>query len=164
KHNAILKAGFICSAGGKVADSNANYSPQPTTDCPTMPDPLASRPPPPDGPCKFLAKVVLGGNETLQPGIYCGGLVISMGANVKMAPGIYTIKDGPFLVNGNSTLTGDNVAIYMKGLDSNLKFDADTTISLTAPKDGPMAGILMYDDPTGATALLNPVIAGKYNK
>jgi hypothetical protein len=27
-----------------------------------------------------------------------------------------------------------------------------------------MAGILMYDDPTGATALLNPVIAGKYNK
>src|SRR6185369_15623997 len=122
------------------------------------------RQPPPDGPCKYLAKIVAGGSETLQPGVYCGGLIITLGANVKMAPGIYTIKDGPFLVNGNSSLTGEYVGIYLKGLDSNLKFDPDTTISLTAPKDGPMAGLLMFDDPTGATALLNPAIAGKYNK
>jgi len=84
------------------------------------------------------------------------------------APGVYVIKDGPFLVNGNSTLTGQNVGIYLKGLDSNLKFDADTTVSLTAPKDGPMSGLLIYDDPTGASALLNvlvnPLIAGKYTK
>jgi Flp pilus assembly protein TadG len=164
KNSAVLKAGFICSAGGKVANSNANFTPQPMTDCPTMPDPLASRPPPPDGPCNYLLKVIVGGSETLQPGVYCGGLVITLGANVKMAPGIYTFKDGPFLVGGNSTLTGANVAIYMKGLDSNLRFDQQTSISLTAPKDGPMAGILIYDDPTGATALLNAAIAGKYNK
>ncbi|MGZ3408767.1 MAG: pilus assembly protein [Xanthobacteraceae bacterium] len=162
--NSILKAGFICSAGGKAANSNINFTPQPATDCPVMPDPLASRVPPADGPCKYLAKIVAGGSETLQPGVYCGGLIITLGANVKMAPGVYTIKDGPFLVNGNSSLTGEYVGIYLKGLDSNLKFDPDTTISLTAPKDGPMAGLLMFDDPTGATALLNPAIAGKYNK
>ena len=164
KDNAVLKAGYICSAGGKVAAANSNFTPQPMTDCPNMPDPLATRPLPSDGPCKYLAKVILGGSETLQPGTYCGGLIITLGADVKMAPGVYVIKDGPFLVGGNSTLTGENVGIHLKGLASNLKFDAETTISLTAPKNGPMTGLLIYDDPTGATALLNAAIAGRYNK
>jgi Flp pilus assembly protein TadG len=164
KSNAVLKAGFICSAGGKSLDATSNFTPQPETDCPTMPDPLASRPLPAAGACNYLAKVVLGGNTTLHPGVYCGGLIISLGASVKMAPGIYVIKDGPFLVNGNAKLSGDNVGIYMKGLNSNLKFDAQTTIDLTAPKSGPMAGLLILDDPSGAPALLNPVISGKYTK
>src|SRR5689334_18358285 len=168
KDNAVLKAGYICTVGGKTAATNASFTPQPTTDCPSMPDPLANRPTPSDGPCRYLAKIILGGSETLQPGVYCGGLVITLGANVTMAPGVYVIKDGPFLVNGNSTLTGNNVGIYLKGLDSNLKFDAATTISLTAPKDGPMSGLLIYDDPSGASALLNvlinPLVAGKYTK
>jgi hypothetical protein len=164
----VLKAGFICSAGGKSAAADASFTPQPATDCPTMTDPLASRQPPADEPCKYLAKIVLGGSETLQPGVYCGGLIITLGANVKMAPGIYTIKDGPLLVNGNSTLAGENVGIYLKGQGSNLKFDSQTTISLTAPKDGPMVGLLIFDDPTGASALVNllvnPLVAGKYTK
>ena len=164
KSDSVLKAGFICSAGGHVADANKNYTPQPANDCPLMPDPLASRPPPPDGPCNYLLKIVLAGTTTLQPGVYCGGLIISLGATVKMMPGVYIIKDGPFLVNGDATLTGDGVGIYLKGLNSNLKFDEATTISLTAPKDGPMAGMLIYDDPTGAPALLQPLIAGKYTK
>ena len=164
QNNAVLKAGFICSAGGKSGATSSSFTPQPMTDCPSMSDPLAARQPPPDGPCKYLLKIVLGGSETLSPGVYCGGLIITLGANVKMAPGVYTIKDGPLLVNGNSSLTGEGVGIYLKGLASNLKFDAETTISLTAPKDGPMAGLLIFDDPTGATALLNTVIAGKYTK
>ena len=166
--SAVLKAGFICSAGGKSAAADASFTPQPATDCPTMPDPLAARQPPADEPCKYLAKIVLGGSETLQPGVYCGGLTITLGANVKMAPGIYTIKDGPLLVNGTSTLIGENVGIYLKGEGSNLKFDSQTTISLTAPKDGPMVGLLIFDDPTGASALVNllvnPLMAGTYTK
>jgi hypothetical protein len=167
-NNAVLKAGFICTAGGATHKAMANFTPQPATDCPNMPDPLAQRTPPADGPCNYLAKIVIGGVTTLNPGVYCGGLIITAGAQVTMAAGIYTIKDGPFMVNGNSTLSGTNVAIYMKGQNSNLKFDAATTINLTAPKDGPLAGILMYDDPAGAAALLtvlvNPLIAGKYTK
>jgi Flp pilus assembly protein TadG len=168
QNSAVLKAGFICSAGGKSAAANANFSPQPATDCPAMTDPLALRQPPPDGPCQHLATIIAGGSQTLQPGVYCGGLIITLGATVRLAPGVYTIKDGPFLVNGNSSLTGENVGIYLKGQGSSLKFDAQTTISLTAPKDGPMVGLLIFDDPTGASALLNvllnPLIAGKYTK
>lgn len=164
KNSAVMKAGYICTAGGKVSQANSNFSPQPTTDCPVMPDPLAGRPLPTDGPCKYLAKIIVGGSETLQPGTYCGGLAITLGAKVKMEPGVYVIKDGPFLVGGNSSLTGEGVGIYLKGLVSNLKFDAETTVSLSAPKDGPMSGLLIYDDPSGATALLNTVVSGKYTK
>src|SRR6185436_2315106 len=55
KNNAVLRAGYICSAGGKVASANSNFTPQPMTDCPVMPDPLATRQVPSDGPCKYLA-------------------------------------------------------------------------------------------------------------
>src|SRR5581483_1490162 len=89
RKNSVLKAGFICSAGGKVSDKDGNFAPTPATDCPVMPDPLASRPPPPDAPCNYVAKVVAGTSTTLQPGVYCGGLVISLGTNVTLAPGIY---------------------------------------------------------------------------
>ena len=149
--NSVLQAGYICSAGGKVKTNNTNFSPEPMTDCPAIPDPLAAREPPPDGPCNHLLKIVSGEVATLSPGIYCGGLIVTNGAEVTLKPGIYTFK-GPLLVNGGSTLKGENVAIYMKGLLSSLIFETATTIRLTAPKDGPLAGILIYDDPTGAPA------------
>jgi Putative Flp pilus-assembly TadE/G-like len=148
---AVLQAGYICSAGGRVKTTDTNYSPQPMTDCPVIPDPLAARQPPPDGPCNHLLKVVSGEVAALSPGVYCGGLTVTNGAEVTLKPGIYTIK-GPLLVNGGATLKGENVALYMKGLLSSLIFETASIIRLTAPKDGPLAGILIYDDPTGALA------------
>ena len=56
--NAVLTAGFICSAGGKVQSKNANYSPQPMTDCSPIPDPLAARQVPADAACSYTNKVV----------------------------------------------------------------------------------------------------------
>src|SRR5262249_36642551 len=44
--DAVLRAGFICSAGGKVKTKDTNYAPSPQTDCPVIPDPLAARQPP----------------------------------------------------------------------------------------------------------------------
>ena len=40
KNDLVMQAGMICSAGGKVQTSNANFSPAPTTDCPVLADPL----------------------------------------------------------------------------------------------------------------------------
>ncbi len=74
KRNAVMTAGMICSAGGKVQTSNANFSPAPTTDCPVLPDPLSSRVAPPVGACNYTDTVIDGGHATLQPGVYCGGL------------------------------------------------------------------------------------------
>jgi Putative Flp pilus-assembly TadE/G-like len=152
KDNAVMKAGMICSAGGKVQTSNANFSPTPTTDCPVLPDPLSSRVPPPIGACNYNNKVVDGGYEALPPGVYCGGLTLTNGAVGKLLSGIFIIKDGPLSVDGGATITGTEVGIYLKGSAANLTFDADTTVNLSAPKDGPLAGILIYDDPSGASA------------
>ncbi len=152
KNNAIMKAGMICSAGGKVQTNNANYSPTPTTDCPALPDPLSARATPPIGACSHNNKVVDGSYETLQPGVYCGGLKLTNGAVVKLSSGIFIIKDGPLTVDAGASISGTEVGIYLKGSAANLTFDADTTISLSAPKDGPLAGILIFDDPSGASA------------
>ena len=152
KNDATLKAGLICSVGGKVNTKNSNFSPAPTTDCPSLPDPLSARVPPSVGPCDHTDKVVKGTTETLAPGVYCGGLTVTGKANVTLNKGIFIFQDGPLVVNGGSSLTGTDIGIYLKGGGSNLLFDFDTSISLSAPKDGPLAGILIYDDPTGASA------------
>lgn len=159
--DAVLRAGFICSAGGKVQTKNTNYTPSPQTDCPIISDPLAARQPPAASTCDYKSRVVDGGVVSLKPGVYCGGLSISNGAQVTLAAGIYTIKDGPLLVDGTATVTGDYVALNLLGAGANLIFQVATTINLTAPKDGPLAGILIYDDPTGAPA---PVQVKAYSK
>jgi Flp pilus assembly protein TadG len=162
--NAVLKAGYICSAGGKINTKNANFAPQPATDCPVIPDPLAGRKAPTDTACSYTSKVIDGGVATLSPGVYCGGLIITNGAQVTFSPGIFTIKDGPLSVDNNATLKGEYVALFLTGVGSNLTFAAATTISLTAPKDGPLVGILIYDDPTGAPAPVTPKSYKSYAK
>lgn len=152
KDDAVLRAGLICSAGGKVQTRNASYSPAPLTDCPALPDPLVSRVAPTVGPCNYVDRVVSHASELLQPGVYCGGLTVTDNAAVTLARGIFIIKDGPLLVDRGASLSGGDVAIYLTGANANLTFDADTTISLSAPKDGPLAGILIFDDPSGASA------------
>lgn len=152
KDNAVMTAGMICSAGGKVQSQNANYSPAPTTDCPPLADPLSSRPAPTIGGCDYNNKIVDGLSATLQPGVYCGGLILTNGAVVRLSSGIFTIKDGPLTVDGGASISGTEVGIYLKGTGANLTFDADSTVSLSAPKNGPLTGILIFDDPAGASA------------
>ena len=161
KNNAVMTAGMICSVGGKVQSSNANYSPAPTTDCPALTDPLSSRPAPPVGGCSYTNKIVDVMAATLQPGVYCGGLILTNGAVVKLTSGIFVIKDGPLTVDGGASISGTEVGFYLTGSGANLTFDADTTVSLSAPKDGPLTGILIFDDPSGATAPAKPAKSGR---
>ena len=152
KDDAVMRAGSICSAGGRVKSKDSNYSPQPMTDCPVISDPLAGRQGPTNFTCNHNGKVISGATATLSPGVYCGGLIITNRSQVTLSSGIFIVKDGPLVVNGGSSLKGNNVAIYMKGTGANLTFATSSTISLTAPKDGPLAGILFFDDPSGASA------------
>lgn len=107
--NAVLSAGMICSAGGAGKSTKANYTPDPVTDCPPLPDPLASRPTPSDYTCKYNNVVVDGLTQTLQPGVYCGGLKITNSAKVTLAAGVFIIRDGPLKVEKASTLNGVDV-------------------------------------------------------
>jgi Flp pilus assembly protein TadG len=150
-----IAAGLTCSAGG-ASGPPSNYEPGATTDCPPYPDPLAERAPPPVGACDhngyqvgYIDSVVSSLpliEVTLTPGVYCGGLRIEDFADVTFEPGIYVIKDGPLRVGRNSTLDGENVAFYLLGDQSTFEFEEDSTISMSAPKTGLLAGILFYED------------------
>ena len=56
---------------------------------------------------------------------------------------------------GPTTEAAENLYLRahdLKGLGANLVFATNSTIDLSASKDGPLAGILIFDDPTGASA------------
>ncbi|PTM41514.1 pilus assembly protein TadG-related protein [Bosea sp. 124] len=143
--NSSIKARFICSAGGSYKDKYDAFSPAPTLDCPVINDPLASRPAPPMGGCT-ATDLKITATTTLYPGTYCGGIRISKTAVVNLSPGIYAFKDGPLDVAEGAALVGQNVGIFLNGKGSVVRFDANTRISLTAPKDGALAGILFFED------------------
>ncbi len=152
-----LSAQVICSAGGKVG-AKANFTPDPITNCPQLRDPLASRPPPAVGGCNQRNMVISGGSTTLRPGVYCGGLRITQGANVRLAPGEYVIKDGSLWVDGASSLSGTYVGFYLTGAGSTINFAARSSISLSAPRDGAMASLLFFEDrasPVGRRHLIS---------
>ena len=146
KDDATLRADMICVSGGYVALRPKAVSPDPITDCPAFEDPLASRSAPKVGLCDHLAKVILNKTVTLDPGVYCGGLAILGTSKVTLNPGVYIIHNGLLKVGDKAQMTGENVGFYLSGLLTLMQFDSDTTIDLTAPKSGPLAGILFFED------------------
>jgi hypothetical protein len=145
--SAMIDAETVCSAGG--IDGKNNFARPPTTDCPPIADPLANRSPPNVGACQFNKMEIKKDSKTLNPGVYCGGLRITGGATVNLTPGIYIIQGGKLVVDQGASLEGDDVGLYLSGKDSSLEFGYQSTISLAAPRSGPMAGILIFDDRSG---------------
>lgn len=145
--DAAVRAGLICSAGGRFG-RGTSFEPQPLTDCPPMPDPLEARQPPAVGYCDPAApgrRVTT--NETLSPGLYCGGLHVTDGASVTLLSGVYIIANGPFRVDKNARVTGRHTSFYFTGDAALIDFRSDSEISLTAARDGSLAGLLFFEDP-----------------
>ncbi|MEI8145461.1 MAG: TadE/TadG family type IV pilus assembly protein [Alphaproteobacteria bacterium] len=144
--NGVITAKVICTVGGKIGRA-ASFLPDVITGCPQIQDPLASRAPPPvSALCKATDLVVSATNTTLQPGTYCGGLKITAGSNVRLDPGVYIIKDGPLVVDGGSSLTGNYTGFYLTGAKAVVNFADSSIISIVAPKDGPLASFLFFED------------------
>lgn len=143
--NAKFTATLICSSGG-FEGTSLNYAPMPKKDCPPLSDPLAKRPPPTAGDCTFHSRVIVSKDTTLKPGVYCGGLRIMRSAVARLDPGIYVMRDGALYVSDNATLQGKEVGFYFQGKDAQIKFEAGTTIDLSAPVSGQMAGLLFFED------------------
>lgn len=148
KDQAVLTAQSICTAGGFTGRPGTNFSPTPITDCPSIPDPLSSRPAPvlAGGGCDYVNTVINGQKRTITPGVYCGGLKIGNGAQVTASEGTYVIDGGALTVNGGATLQGEYVGFYFRGDLATVNFGYDTIISLSAPKMGDMSGILFFED------------------
>lgn len=144
--NAKLTSSLNCSSGG-YDGAAMNFDPIPVTDCPKKDDPLASRAVPTPQPCTTQKETYHHENTTIMPGTFCNGLVISGTSDVTMAPGVYYFPDAELVVRDTATLTGDGVGFYFSGTKGRLVFNPDTSISLSAPTTGDMAGLLVAQDP-----------------
>jgi Flp pilus assembly protein TadG len=146
---ATVAAERVCSVGGSKVDSTVTMNRPPQSDCAPIKDPLASRPAPPIGSCLFNNMKVDGKLTpvvTLLPGTYCGGLQITNGAKATLMSGIYVIDNGPLVVDADGQITGKEVGFYFTGNKGGVLFDVKSTIDIGAPKDGPMSGLLFFEN------------------
>jgi type VI protein secretion system component Hcp len=101
---------------------------------------------------------VLGGKSsaTIHPGVY-SQINVSGSARLKMTPGVYIIEGGGFTVSGNAKVTGSGVTIFNTGNGGgrfgSVSASGHATVNLTAPTSGAHAGILIFQDPSDASAL-----------
>jgi hypothetical protein len=107
---------------------------------------------------------------TLNPGVYCNGIRVNASANVNLNPGIYYMDRGSFTVNGNATVTGHGVTLVFTSRNganyATAAINGGATVNLTAPTDGPTAGIVLFGDrtmPTGTTFRLNGGASQSFN-
>ncbi len=149
-NNARITSHLTCSAGG-YGGGSINYSPTPLTDCPPRDNPLATRAAPTVGACNYNKHSVSNYVGQLQPGVYCGGLTILGASDITFQKGLYIIKDGDMQVLGTSRIFGEEVGFYFVGNGADLFMQDSVDVSLSAPLTGPMAGVLIWQDPAGKT-------------
>ena len=156
--NSFLEAASTFTSGG-FGGFESNFRPSPITDSPPIDDPLANREYPeiesciPDntnlsfstGQAKKDYRYQ-DGVLTLPPGTYCDGLRVIGKLEVVFEPGVYVFKDGPLEITGNATITGENVGMFFTGEASTFAFTGSSQVNLTAPDEGPMAGLLFFED------------------
>ncbi len=101
-------------------------------------------------------------NQTISPGVYCGGIGVNAGATLTLQPGIYYLDGGTLQVNGGATLTGSQVTLVFTSKNRNgfatATINGNATINLTPPPTGPTAGIVVFGDrnmPAGTSFKFN---------
>ncbi len=50
------------------------------------------------------------------------------------------------MIDGSAEITALGVGFYLTGKDAVLKFSRNSTVAMTAPPSGPLAGILFFED------------------
>ncbi|MCH8035683.1 MAG: pilus assembly protein [Proteobacteria bacterium] len=142
-----LTATEIKVVGGTEGDC---INPTAGTGIDPVDDPLAALDGPP-GPytCDFTNVNVTAAMSPLQPGTYCGFLRINTAAPIVFDPGLYILDQAGFDINGGANVTGTDVSFYLTAngnVSDNITFSGGATVVLSAPSDGPLPGILFYQD------------------
>src|SRR6185436_4403873 len=117
------------------------------TNLPPVGDPFSSlQTPDTTGPCKGS------GGNTLQPGVYCGGLKLNNNSNKTLNPGVYVISGGDLQINAGATLTGSGVMFYLTN-GARVSINGNATVNLSAATSGNYSGMLFFGDrsDTGST-------------
>ncbi|WP_339831052.1 pilus assembly protein TadG-related protein [uncultured Parvibaculum sp.] len=94
--------------------------------------------------------LAVSGAVTLNPGVYCGGVAFNSGSNVWLNPGVYVMDRGDFDATSNATIRGNDVTIIFTSSTGSsygtFAGHGGAMLELSAPTEGPFAGILMFGD------------------
>lgn len=150
-HGGKAIAKDFCVTGGAVGD----YKPFINTECGAIIDPYEQMRGPYPEPCmskvKMQSTLSTWQSESrehgvvLTPGTYCGGLNLANKV-VRFLPGTYIIKDGPLVFGAGSEIIAEGVSFVMSGHSATLEVDLGSSVTISAPKNGPLAGLAFFQD------------------
>jgi hypothetical protein len=111
-----------------------------TTSASPTTDPLASLTPPTvrDGGCNGHDALPPLSSSSTPGGTFCSP---ANNATVNLAPGVYVITGG-LRLQGNTTITGTGVTLYVVG--GNTTINGTSTIAISAPTSPPYAGVALW--------------------
>ncbi|HZU36173.1 MAG TPA: pilus assembly protein TadG-related protein [Gemmataceae bacterium] len=120
----------------------------------SMSDPLSSLPAPSLSSLtvQSSSQLTIRGTQTLNPGVYVGGISASSQANVTLNAGIYYMEGGGLSLGGQASVTGNGVMIYNDGGGA-ISLSGGGSLTLTPPTSGTYAGITIYQNRTSTTAI-----------
>ncbi|MGH8014014.1 MAG: pilus assembly protein TadG-related protein [Candidatus Binataceae bacterium] len=161
-------AGQAQTSGGGTIVNLTGQTLTPKNGIVPVPDPLAAVIAPTVGGCTYTGTQNLNaylasqtppysGNYTISPGTYCGGIKASNGTTITLNPGTYILAGGGLSVETGGTFNGSGVTFYdttgaaagYGGASSGygpITFTGGTVANLSAPTNGPLAGILFFQD------------------
>ncbi|HVI06841.1 MAG TPA: Ig-like domain-containing protein [Candidatus Binatia bacterium] len=104
-------------------------------------------------------------NNTISPGVYCGGLTIgnTNGATFTMSPGTYIMAGGGLTINSQGVVSGSGVTVYNTSSSSSnwgcsgsssytpITISGQANVTLSAPTSGAYANVLMFGDRAGCS-------------
>jgi Flp pilus assembly protein TadG len=159
--SATVTADFVGVVGGVGSSSGITATNGIRTGISPVVDPYADVAMPIVGSCNehnYTAK----NTETINPGVYCGGIGVNANAVLTLNPGMYIIDGGGFTVNGGGSVTGTGVTlVFTKKNDNNwatVTINGNATVNLTPMTYGPTRGIVVFVDrntPTGTSFKFN---------
>lgn len=132
----------LCVRGSVRRNGGSRVEPSAVTHCPALNDPLESIPEPVvPGPCPDK-HADAGQTLDLSAGCY-GKITANSGGRIRLGPGVYRITD-EFLINSGSHVSASGVTLYLSAATSKLVTNSGSTLELTPPTSGPMAGIAVF--------------------
>lgn len=166
--NVTVKAPSIGVVGNYSTTGGASFTPTPKTGIIAATDPLSSIPAPTVGSCAHTNFKLTGttGSVTapyqLYSGTYCGGITVNGNAWLHFNSGTYILAGGGMSISSNTVMNGTGVTFYNTtgtGGYGGISINANSTVNLSAPTTGPLAGILFFQDraipSTGAASTLS---------